>query len=131
MHRALGILEANGEPDRPYAWLFDVTVDRVQKSILTELGRVADVEVLRALADHIVAERPSTSRAVAAIRRARLTRTAATYDQLADAVLMTVNGYLDRYPGTPHATVLDALAEVVSVVSVTMDVPDKEADRAA
>jgi len=41
--------------------------------------------------------------------------------------LATVNGYLDRYPQTAHKTVLDALAEVVSVVSVTMDVPEEAA----
>ena len=70
MSRALAVLGATGDVDDPYVWLFDVNgAGVIRKTILVELGRVADVETMRALADSIVAERPSTSRAVAAIRR--------------------------------------------------------------
>jgi hypothetical protein len=86
-------------------------------TILTELGRVADPEVMRALAEHICEQKLPTARAVALVRRARLGDSAPDPDRLVDSLLTVVNDHMARYPYTRDADVLAALDCVGAIVA--------------
>ncbi len=104
---ALGLGETPA--DHPYRYLISPDgVDSIGKktvrfTILTELGRMADLEDMRYVADHICASRLPTAAAVALIRRVRLGDAPPPApdvppDRLVDAILAAINTHLHRYP---------------------------------
>jgi len=106
----LGIAELVEDGDDTYLWLF--TRRGPKWTILTELGRIEDESAMQMFAVHICRDELSTQQAVATIRRGRVGRATPDADQLASAIMVTVNAYLERYPRTGAEMVSTALDAV-------------------
>ncbi len=114
--------------DHPYRYLINpdgvtpLGKKTVRFTILTELGRMADLEDMRYLADHICANRLPTAAAVALIRRVRLGDAPPPAPdvppaRLVDAILAAINIHLHRYPHD-RIVVGAALREALEIVEV-------------
>jgi hypothetical protein len=95
-------------------------------TILAELGRIADDDQLREMALEVCRVKPTTRRAVAAVRRWRLGRSGVgDADGLLDELIRHVDDYLDRYPETPPAALVEAVSELLEAVeSFGPEAPD-------
>lgn len=95
-----------------FRWLFDNTSEQSgrKQSILAELGRIEDPDLLTEVADLLCERQPKARDAVALVRRIRLGRIPPGDTlQLANEIITTINAYLARYPDTSDAQVMDAL----------------------
>ena len=92
---------------------------KVRYTILSELGRLRDPEMIRALAAQLCELKPTTTAAVARIRRFRTGKQAqASVDDLADRLCNVLDAYTDAHADLTHAMMRDALAETLKVVNV-------------
>lgn len=127
--RAIGVLK-----DIPAChWLCDFTAMKQgdenswQPGILTELGRIDDLDTLIAAAIQVCERQPSREDAIHLIRRYRTTPRPPQNDQLATEILGAINGYIRRYPGTTWPEVHDVLDLVqVAVHGAQQDVEDRQ-----
>jgi ribosomal protein S18 len=96
---------ADGEKmkrSEPHAW---------RQTILSELGRIEDEEMMRAVATQICELKPKTKDAVLMIRRFRVGELpAADSLQLANAIIQTLNTYMSSHSKMTPAQVSQALA---------------------
>lgn len=116
--RSLGVLgnecksRAVEFPDR-YEWLCNNRNGAEQvfrMTILSELGRIEDDDLVVELATQLCETRPKTRQAVARIREIRdVRRKTADALDLANEMIGVVNDYLARFPDTTEEQVSDAL----------------------
>lgn len=124
--RALLVIGGGREPE--FSWLADrVAMERGEKkswrpTILGELGRIEDDELLRAFARELCRAKPRAREAVVMVRRHRIGGCRPGNPiALAGEIRSTVNAYLQRHPDVAWADVLEALAEVEVMVKATID----------
>jgi hypothetical protein len=90
-------------------------------SVLVELGRINDDEMLLALARRMCELKPTSRAAVAAIRQFRLGRSKpGSIAALTSKIRGTINAYLQRRPDTDLSQVLQSIAEVQDIVKASM-----------
>ena len=113
--RAIGLLA----DDARFSWVADRAKMSAgdggwKPSILTELGRIWDEEVLKEIALNICELKPKTKEAVAIIRRIRTGKTiSGNAESLYRALSTTMNDYFQRYPDTPLPEVEAALLVIL------------------
>ena len=120
---AWALLEAVGQDGNgfgEFSWLCNEGTGeplKEHKTILSELGRIEDSELLVEMARELCRLKPKTKDAVAMIRRVRSgEHKAGDALQLANEIIEALNGYMVRYPATLTADVLSALATVEAQV---------------
>ena len=92
---------------------------KVRYTILSELGRLRDPEMIRGLAAQLCELKPTTTAAVAKIRRFRTGKQAqASADDLADRLCNVLGAYEEAHADATHAMMRDALAQALQVVNV-------------
>jgi hypothetical protein len=124
--RALGILK---DDPAAYVWLFNEEAimreggsKHWQPAILTQLGRIADEDTLLTIARQICELKPTTSKAVAMIRRFRVGGLPAPDAlQLANVIIHAVNGYLRGHAPMEKADVLSALSTASELVDKSLE----------
>jgi hypothetical protein len=112
--RAIRVLSAGSDPR--FSWLVSPDADisagrgKMRHTILAKLGRIADDELLLAVAEKLCSIEPGTRDAVARIRRVRHAggKQADALD-LANEIIATINDYSARYPGTTAKQIEDAI----------------------
>lgn len=95
--------------DSRYQWLANSTTQRYRKTILQELGRIADEETLLVTAGQLCELKPTTSTAVAGIRRVRGVHGKPTSEGLRERLLATINTWLKEFPSGTWEQVLAAV----------------------
>lgn len=127
--RAIAALMNDGG-NAKYGWLFDFDcmnkspseTNRTQKTLMCELGRIADPAGICEMAEALCSAKPSVKQGVEAIRRYRCAKRSGSKKTLADELISTINDYLALYPDTEWQSVLDALNEATeSVVYSALD----------
>ena len=122
MQKAFGLLTDLDKVLPGFEYLFggsnDLNNANMKMTIISELGRLQDSELIREFAREICEHKIPTRKAVQRIRNYRLGRTAAVGDtqSLIDEIIKTVNGFYDRYPGTEESQVQEALSVVAGLV---------------
>ena len=100
-----------------FPWLWDKSKGTIQVSILSELGRLEDPEVIRAFAKELCKKKPGAKKAVILIRRHRVGEMKPDPLKLSNELIHTLNHYLSRYPGTTTEMINDALRTVYHQVA--------------
>lgn len=111
--RAIAVLGLQGsEVEEPFRWLFGAGV--VRSTILAELGRIEDEELLRTVAAEVCKSRLSARTARERIRWVRTGRqTTGSWLELSASLEDTLNRYL---AGHPNVTLADAEKAVESLL---------------
>ncbi|HEY0322812.1 MAG TPA: hypothetical protein VGC66_17795 [Pyrinomonadaceae bacterium] len=124
MYRQRAICLLNVIKDKRYKWLFDTAkvqagAPRAEKmSILAELGRIQDPDIMRAVALCLCEEKPTTRDAVHRIRRFRTgKRSEGNVRQLEYEIRNLVADYLNRHPEMLFSRACDALASALNHVA--------------
>jgi hypothetical protein len=145
----LAIIKDN--PDRDcYRWLCPVGAEfylyrqiplgrahpKVKTVLLTELGRIRTdygTETMRKVALQLCEDKPKTRDAVQWLRDWRLEKEprAGNADALYDAIVRTIQDYLDRYPATPADHIAAALWALHSRWEEAPDGPSEPTTEAA
>ena len=139
-HYAYMAIHALGCYDRSlwrdeYAWLFErVAVGRQwalhwhKKSILTELGRIGDNDLIRECAAILCREKPKTREAIVRIRRFRLGQDEKAGDSqsLTHHLARSLDDYLSRYPATTDTEIMNAIR--ILMILRQPDDEDEETD---
>ncbi len=95
---------------------------RSKKTIITELGRLETVEEMRAMAELLCKEKPTTGAAVAMIRAHRTgDDRAGDAVSLTMAIARTIDDYVTRNPLVSKQKVLAALGNVLDIVEEESD----------
>lgn len=81
----------------PYRWLCASSESRGRKSLLTELGRLGDAEIIRQGAAVLCEEQPSAREGVLMVRRWRLGNRPPPDGLLHRELCRTLDGYISRY----------------------------------
>lgn len=110
VHRARAALVVEKEPG--CQWLVDKT------EILEALGRIQSDRALLVIARRLCTLRPVVDEAIDMIRQHR------QFDQLADEIILVVNGYCRQKPATTRSEIQRAL-EAASVTLVRMGESDE------
>jgi len=96
------------EAGQPGAW---------KPSILSELGRIQDVDAMRAAALGVCELKPKTKEAVAMIRFFRLRREpGSSFEKLVLHLARALDGYLTAHPSTPTSTQASVLRELAAFI---------------
>jgi len=98
-----------------YEYLFggnDLNNANPKETILTELGRLKDPELIRVFAQKICEDKMKTKQAVQQIRDYRLDRVGVKPDgdKLTSALIKTINDFFLTYPATTYEQCKDSLA---------------------
>jgi hypothetical protein len=112
--KAIAVLKV----DNRFSWLYDNAKAAAgvagawKPSILSELGRVNDIEVMKDIALHICETKPKTKQAVAAIRALRTNKTATpNYLSLMQHIENSIDAYYATHTGTPKEWRVKALLD--------------------
>ena len=126
--RAMAVLNLKSIPeDDPLRWLYDPTLaahnERAgfKQTILSELGRIPDDQLLRAVALQVCELKPKTRDAIIMIRRLRVGEGKPKPDQLETEIIHLIDNFRMRYPSTSWYDVFEALASVREAVTICMD----------
>jgi hypothetical protein len=121
--RAFSLLQ-----DEPWAkWLMGYVSQegkpgQIRKTILAELGRLREDEVLRAVARQICERKPTTKDAVAMIRHYRLGRQPrGAVDDLTDRLTTLIVEYIDSHAGVDAAMIREALTTTGLVIEDALE----------
>jgi hypothetical protein len=109
-------LAALPEDDARFAWLWAQEGGEVRSTILAELGRFRDGDVIRKLALEIYEARMTTRKAVRLLRECRGVKLLASGCDAANAIITTVNNYFETHPDTTVEQMVDALRVVLRAV---------------
>jgi hypothetical protein len=111
-------------------WLCDMEAMKAGKSkswkpaILTELGRIEDVEALRHMAKLVCDAKPSTKEAVAWLRRWRTGKSAPTSEKdLFRTLARTFDDYKRTHPDLDERTAVDAINSLYCAVQDLYEEP--------
>jgi hypothetical protein len=113
-HQTRAVVLVMDEPE--FRWLFDAETGTCRNTILAELGRIQNDELLLEMAREVCRRKPKSREAVAAIRRFRGVRDEPNSRKLMVKLIKTIDEYLKRYPGTTWEQVQDAVAQAADVV---------------
>lgn len=100
--------------DPRFAWLQSSGAVRV--TILAELGRLGDSDLIRQLALKICEARMTTRTAVRALRKIRGVKLPATGHGAANAIITALNNYLRTHPDTTDDQLIDAVRVVLATL---------------
>lgn len=118
--KAMGVLKEGFE------WLFDgkkvaAGVQAWKPTILIELGRIEDEELMRAMAEQLCELKPSTRDAVLMVRRLRTGGLpAGDALQLANEIIATVNRYIRSHANVTKDDLRSALATAAASVNESL-----------
>ena len=96
------------------SWLYgDKTAekDTAKSTILMELGKIKDIDVMTATALILCQLKPKSKQGALMVRNIRLGKNQGDIINLANEVIQTINGYMDRYEMSSES-VLEALQVV-------------------
>lgn len=120
--RAMYVLRVH--EDERFKWLADnakVTADApnaIKHSILAELGRIEDADVVKAVALQICEMKPTTREAVQIVRNFRTgKKSAGSVRQLESEIHRLIENYLTRHPAMSFSRVCDALASALELTT--------------
>lgn len=112
----LGVLK-----EERFKWLFDVAKvqadepNAMKHSVLAELGRIEDADVMQAVALQVCEMRPTAREAVQMIRNFRTgKKSAGDVKQLEAEISRAVDDYLSRHPAMLYSQVCVALSSVLN-----------------
>ncbi len=91
-----------------FVWLWDLSNNRIKRTLIVELGRIEDPETMISVARQLCAEKPKTQEAVARIRAWR-TGKAAPAETIVDCLAGAVERYLAAHPGITYDAVIEAI----------------------
>lgn len=121
--RALLILFEPGEADAQwvprepeFGYFLSPDSRRSSGTILTELGRIADDQTLRAVARRVAQEQPPIQKAVALVRRLRAGEPGPRPRRLEERLLAAIDEHRARYPATSPTEILAALSTAAGVI---------------
>ena len=116
------------EEEAEFEWVTGSTGEtpfKTKPGILSELGRllcVGGVLAAQNAARHICETRPTTKRAIAIVREARLRRAPqGTAEGAEAAIIKAMNNYRDTHPNTTLVQLREALNEAYSIVENMID----------
>jgi len=116
MIKAIAILQRNNLEMTECEYLFGDPKGnpdnmKFKKTILTELGRFGDPDIIRECALHICRERMNTKTAVQRLRNVRAGKKnhSANSKLLASRLIKTINDFMEQYPDTPDIEIDRAL----------------------
>jgi hypothetical protein len=96
-----------------FAWLGDPDTDKgVKSTILAELGRLVDEDLIRRTARILCDEKPRTREAVLRLRRMRIAPKSGSVSGLRDELIAHLDDYWVRHPEFTKEQFLDAIAEL-------------------
>lgn len=116
--RAMNTLGLTTEKNTPraYLWIWGKPHvprqgdHKVKWTVLAELGRIEDAETMRRIAAQVCELKLSTAEAVRAIRRVRTGRVkSGDALELANAIIATINAYMNQHSGLTTDDILNAL----------------------
>lgn len=117
--RALALLME----DKRFLWLCDPVAMRAGKAhsmrptILSELGRIENDGDLESVALQLCELKPKVRQAIVMIRQWRTGKVKEGDSlKLANEIIASVNGYIDRYPTTTASLILEALSTARAAV---------------
>lgn len=112
--------------DPSFSWVCDGPAMQAGKAhawkptILSELGRIANLDDMRAVAKELCQKRPKTKDAVAMIRRFRTgVNSQGDVLKLAETLERTINDYLQHHPAMSWKDIRAALVDVLEAVHDT------------
>lgn len=110
-----------------FAYLIHPVTEKMKATIMTELGRLEDPDVIRENARYICAQRMRVREAVVRLRRLRAKPKAGSAWALCEELLAVVNDYRLRYPEFTIDQTLDAIETLRTLVEDHRD-QEHEAD---
>ncbi|HEU0177364.1 MAG TPA: hypothetical protein VFV58_24125 [Blastocatellia bacterium] len=99
------------DSDPRFAWLW--SGGEARATILSELGRFRDQDVILKLALEICESKMTTRKAVRLLRECRGVKLPAIRHKAANAIITTVNNYFKSHPDTTIEKMIDALRVVL------------------
>jgi hypothetical protein len=126
MQKAFGVLTDDKSVLPGFEYLFggisDLNTANMKMTIISELGRLNDPGLIRHFATEICESKTPTKKAVQKIRNFRLKRgnVAGDDDKLIDAIIKTINDFIEQYPGTSIEQLKKAM-ETVQLCFMAMD----------
>jgi hypothetical protein len=107
------------EPGDPYAWL-RLPGDGLRVTLLSELGRLGDPDLIRTIAARVCAVKPAAREGALRIRRLRAAASAPKPGQLGQELAHAIDDYLLRYPATPVDAITTELESLIETVAVAL-----------
>jgi hypothetical protein len=83
-------------------------------AILSELGRIKDCEIMKALALRICELKPKTKEAVSIIRNFRLGERKPDAGRLSSEIIRTINSYIERFPTVTNDEIQQSMNDALS-----------------
>lgn len=107
VHLSAAFSAIDGRPG--FEWLHEPAAHKIRSTIMSELGRFEDPDMIRKAAAVLCTHKPATGKAVALIRQWRKVQRPVTALDLHRQLVATINAYMAGHAGMTWAAVLDAL----------------------